>query len=54
MNPAHVLTAKNLYAGYDKKTVLQDVTITIPSNKISVIIGGMVVANPHCSRRWQG
>ncbi|WP_342581725.1 ABC transporter ATP-binding protein [Ureibacillus sp. FSL W7-1570] len=40
MNPAHVLTAKNLYAGYDKKTVLQDVTITIPSNKISVIIGG--------------
>jgi len=40
MKPTHVLSVENLFAGYDKKTVLQDVTITIPSNKISIIIGG--------------
>ena len=40
MKPTHVLSVENLFAGYDKKTVLQDVTVTIPSNKISIIIGG--------------
>lgn len=31
--------AKNIVAGYDKKIILDDIDISIPSNKISVIIG---------------
>lgn len=39
MNTAHVLKSNNIVAGYDKKTILNKVNITIPENKISVIIG---------------
>ena len=33
------LSAQNLSAGYDGKTIVSDVNITIPQNKISVILG---------------
>lgn len=39
LNSHHTLTARNLVAGYDKKVILDDVSITIPNHKISVIIG---------------
>ncbi|WP_438433700.1 ABC transporter ATP-binding protein [Gorillibacterium sp. sgz500922] len=39
MKPTHQLAAERLFAGYDHKTVLQGVSLTIPSHKISVIIG---------------
>lgn len=35
----HTLTARHLVAGYDKKVILNDVSISIPNHKISVIIG---------------
>lgn len=35
----HLLTAKNIVVGYDKKVVIDGIDIVIPSNKISVIIG---------------
>ena len=35
----HVLTAEHLQTGYDKKVIVEDMTITIPDHKISVIIG---------------
>lgn len=35
----HTLQAKNLHSGYDQKTILKDVNISIPENKISIIIG---------------
>lgn len=35
----HILEAKNLVAGYDKKVIVNGVDVVIPSNKISVIIG---------------
>lgn len=35
----HHLKAEHLVAGYEKKTILQDVSIEIPDEKISVIIG---------------
>lgn len=35
----HEFSANRLIAGYDKKTILHEIDITIPSNKISVIIG---------------
>ncbi len=31
---------ENLVSGYDKKVIVDDVSLSIPSNKISVIIGG--------------
>ncbi|MCL6602215.1 MAG: ABC transporter ATP-binding protein [Paenibacillus sp.] len=39
MNPTHTFQAERISAGYDNKTILQDVSISIPSNKISIIIG---------------
>lgn len=35
----HQFEAGHLVSGYDKKTVVQDVSISIPSGKISVMIG---------------
>ncbi len=35
----HTLTAQNIVAGYDKKIILDDVSIKVPNHKISVIIG---------------
>ena len=39
MKPKHVFQAEQIVAGYDNKTVIQGVSLVIPSNKISVIIG---------------
>lgn len=39
MKKTPVLKASNIVAGYDNKIILDDITITIPANKISVIIG---------------
>ena len=39
MKPTHIFQAENITAGYDNKTILHDISITIPSNKISIIIG---------------
>ena len=33
------LMTQDLSAGYDGKTIVSDVSITIPKNKISVILG---------------
>ncbi|MFQ9309115.1 MAG: ABC transporter ATP-binding protein [Paraclostridium sordellii] len=35
----HIFEAKYLVTGYDKKIIIDGINITIPSNKISVIIG---------------
>ena len=35
----HTLQTKNLHAGYEQKLILNDVNISIPQNKISIIIG---------------
>ena len=39
MKPTHTYHAVNIVAGYENKTILHDVSIAIPSNKISIIIG---------------
>ncbi|MCM3411747.1 ABC transporter ATP-binding protein [Metabacillus litoralis] len=39
MKPTHAFQAEGITAGYDNKTILHDVSISIPSNKISIIIG---------------
>lgn len=39
MKPTHRFHAEQLVAGYDGKTVIQNVSLTIPSNRISVMIG---------------
>jgi iron complex transport system ATP-binding protein len=39
MSNAQLLSARNLVAGYDKKIIINDIDVHIPSNKISVIIG---------------
>ena len=39
MERDHVLKAEHLYAGYDKKVIVEDMSLTIPDHKISVIIG---------------
>ncbi|OZB93658.1 ABC transporter ATP-binding protein [Paenibacillus sp. XY044] len=39
MKPTHIFEAEQVVAGYDHKTVIQGVSLVIPSNKISVIIG---------------
>lgn len=36
----HVLSAAALTAGYDNRTIISNINVTIPKNKISVIIGG--------------
>lgn len=35
-----IFEAKNIVTGYDKRIIIDGINITIPSNKISVIIGG--------------
>lgn len=35
----HTLQTNNLHAGYEKKLILNDVNVSIPQNKISIIIG---------------
>lgn len=39
MSQSPEFSASNLVAGYDKKIIVNNIDITIPSNKISVIIG---------------
>ncbi|PAV27599.1 cobalamin/Fe(3+)-siderophore ABC transporter ATP-binding protein [Virgibacillus profundi] len=39
MKPTHTFQAEQIVAGYDNKKVIQGVSLVIPSNKISVIIG---------------
>lgn len=39
MKPTHLFQAEQLVAGYENKTVIHGVSLAIPSNKISVIIG---------------
>ena len=39
MKPIHRFQADQLHAGYDHKTILHGISLEIPSNKISVIIG---------------
>lgn len=39
MNISHLLKANHIMAGYDKKTILEGIDITIPDHQISVIIG---------------
>ncbi len=39
MKPTHIFQAEHVTAGYDNKTILQDISVTIPSNQISIIIG---------------
>jgi len=39
MKPTHSFQAKEITAGYDNNSILHDVSISIPSNKISIIIG---------------
>lgn len=35
----HILSAEKVIAGYDKKVIINEMDVLIPSNKISVIIG---------------
>ena len=35
----HTIQTTNLHAGYDDKPILKDVSLTVPSGKISIIIG---------------
>lgn len=39
MKPNHTFKAEQVVAGYENKTVINGVDLTIPSNRISVIIG---------------
>ncbi len=39
MKANHLLKADHIVAGYDKKIIIEGINITIPRNKISVIIG---------------
>lgn len=39
MKTAHLLEVSHIVSGYDKKVIINGIDITIPSNKISVIIG---------------
>lgn len=39
MNTSKLLQLNNIFAGYDKKVINDDISIVIPKNKISVIIG---------------
>ena len=38
-NNQHSFEGKNIVTGYDKKVIIDGIDVTIPSNKISVIIG---------------
>ena len=35
----HTFETEHIQSGYDNKTILNDVNLSIPSNKISIIIG---------------
>ncbi|MBM6616632.1 ABC transporter ATP-binding protein [Bacillus suaedaesalsae] len=39
MKPTHTFQSEGITAGYENRTILHDVSISIPSNKISIIIG---------------
>ncbi|MGD7045676.1 ABC transporter ATP-binding protein [Jeotgalibacillus proteolyticus] len=39
MKSTHAFKADHITAGYDQTTILHDVNVSIPSNKISIIIG---------------
>lgn len=39
MSKTPIISASNIVAGYDKKIIIDNVDVVIPSNKISVIIG---------------
>ena len=39
MKPTHTFQAEHVTAGYDNKTILHDISVAIPSNQISIIIG---------------
>ncbi len=39
VNTTHRLKAEHLVAGYEHKTIIQDVSLTIPDSRISVFIG---------------
>ncbi|KXG09151.1 putative siderophore transport system ATP-binding protein YusV [Anoxybacillus sp. P3H1B] len=39
MKPVHLFKVEQVVAGYDHKTVIQDVSLVVPSGKISVMIG---------------
>ena len=39
MKPEHILQAEQVESGYDNQTIVHGVSLLIPSNKISVIIG---------------
>ena len=39
MTTSHTLQAQQLHAGYEQKLILNDVNLSIPHNKISIIIG---------------
>jgi len=39
MSTTHDFSAKRIVAGYEKKAILHEIDVAIPSNKISVIIG---------------
>ncbi|WP_186578684.1 ABC transporter ATP-binding protein [Aquibacillus kalidii] len=39
MKPNHTFQAEEIVAGYDNKTIIHGISLEIPSNKISVIIG---------------
>ncbi|CAI6060269.1 ABC transporter ATP-binding protein [Cohnella sp. JJ-181] len=39
MKPTHLFKTENIVAGYDHKTILHGISLVIPSNKISVIVG---------------
>ena len=36
-----ILTADHIDAGYNHKTIVSNVSVTIPQNKISVILGAI-------------
>lgn len=36
---SHILEAKKLHAGYEQNLILEDINLSIPENKISIIIG---------------
>ncbi|WP_026672281.1 ABC transporter ATP-binding protein [Alkalihalobacterium bogoriense] len=39
MKPTHIFQVEGITAGYENKAILHDVSLSIPSNKISIIIG---------------
>lgn len=39
MKPTHTFQAEHIIAGYDSRTILHDISVRVPSNQISIIIG---------------